>query len=207
MWGMCKCGVAETLKSNTKTEAAVDADSASCVRFRCMSLGRNRKRLPSDLLPGLPVHPGRKIRTTSFFHTVGGQLFSGQLDSGLPRRGYTDRFTKLLAVACDDGDLAPPTAGSHVEQFLFHSVCRDDDCIYRFTLASMGGDGVSVCEFVIVRGECSSIFKTNGSAIQGTHCNQLSVGCPEFRPSTVSRQHQAVARGNFSGLTFINGKR
>src|SRR5712692_5588503 len=121
--------------------------------------------LLSDLLSSLPVHASHEVNTLAFFHIVRGQLFSGQFDSGLPHRGYTDGVTKLLAVACDDSDLAPPTAGSHVEQFLFHGVCRDDNGIDCFALASMGGNRISVCEFVIVRREYSSIFEMNGTAI------------------------------------------
>src|ERR1700722_9523659 len=38
------------------------------------------------------------------------------------------------------------------------------------------------------------------------HFDQLSVGRPEFRPSTVFCQHEAVAKGNLNGLMLINGK-
>src|SRR5271156_4754576 len=118
------------------------------------------------LLSSLPVHVGRQANTVvPFFHIVRGLLFSSQFDRGLPHRGYTDGFTKLLAVAGDDSDLAPAAAGGDIEQFLFHGVCRDDHGIYGFALASMGGDRISVREFVIVRRERSSVFEANGTAV------------------------------------------
>ena len=71
----------------------------------------------------------------------------------------------MLAVAGDDSDLAPAAAGGDIEQLLFHGVCRDDHGIYGFALASMGGDRISVGEFVIVRRERSSVFEANGTTI------------------------------------------
>jgi hypothetical protein len=121
--------------------------------------------LLSDLLSSRPVHPSHQLNTAPLFHIVWGQLFSGQLNRGLPHRRYTDGFTKLLVVAGDNSDLAPAAAGGDIEQFLFHGVCRDDHGIYGFALASMGGDRISVGEFVLVRREYSSIFEMNGTRI------------------------------------------
>src|SRR5271169_5389386 len=163
--------------------------------------------LLSDLLSSLPVHVGHQVNTVvPFFHTVRGWLLSNHLDRGLPHRRYADGFTKLLAVARDNSDLAPAAARRNIEQFLFHGVRRDDHGVYGFALASMGGDRISVGEFVIVRRKCSSVFEAYGTTIQGSHFDQLSVGRPEFRPSTVCCQYEAVARGNLNGLTLINGK-
>ena len=84
----------------------------------------------SDLLPSWPVHASHEVNTLAFFHMVRGEPFSSKFDRGLPHRGYTDGFTKLLAVAGDDSDLAPAAARGDIEQFLFHRVCRDDHGIY-----------------------------------------------------------------------------
>ncbi|MGA7365419.1 MAG: hypothetical protein WBX04_09855, partial [Candidatus Sulfotelmatobacter sp.] len=88
--------------------------------------------LLTDLLSTLPIHASPEVNTLPFFQIARGELFPGQIDSGLPHGGYTDGITKLLAVAGDDGDLAPAAAGGDIEQFLFHGVCRDDHGIYGF---------------------------------------------------------------------------
>src|SRR5271156_6432825 len=166
MWGMCRCGLRETSKPETKTgasEITVDADIRSPFRYRCVNW--TGRMLLSDLLSRLPVGSRHKVNIVPNFQRVRGWLFSSQFDRGLPHRRYTDGFPKLLAVAGDDDDLAPAAAGRHIEQFLFHGVCRDDHSIYGFALASMGGDRISVGEFVIVRRERSSVFEANGTAV------------------------------------------
>src|ERR1700690_3124444 len=104
--------------------------------------------------------------TEVMFHADMGSLFRFRCVScngRLPHRRYADGFTKLLSVAGDNSDLAPTPAGSHVEQFFLHGVCGDDHGVYGFALASMGGDGITVCELVIVRRKCSSVFEAYGT--------------------------------------------
>ena len=56
MWGMCRCGLRETSKPETKTgasEITVDPDIRSPFRYRCVTC--NGRMLLSDLLSRLPV--------------------------------------------------------------------------------------------------------------------------------------------------------